>query len=45
MNINFQAMVDYVPKAMLGWLSVFIVTAVVIASIWVLNKATAKKKG
>lgn len=43
MKIDFMTMVEYIPEALIGWLCVFIVTAVVIGSIWLLNKATSKK--
>lgn len=43
MKMNPMAMVEYIPEALIGWLCVFVVTAVVIASIWALNKATSKK--
>ena len=43
MKMNLMAMVEYIPEALIGWLCVFVVTAVVIASIWVLNKVTSKK--
>ena len=43
MKMNPMTMVEYIPEALIGWLCVFIVTAVVIACIWVLNKVTGKK--
>lgn len=43
MKMNPMAMIEYIPEALIGWACVFIVTAVVIAAIWALNKATSKK--
>jgi len=45
MNFSFNpsAMMAAFGDAMIGWAGVFIVTAVIIASVWVLNKVTAKK--
>lgn len=45
MKFDINAMIQYFPKAMIGWLCVFIVTAVVIASILILNKVTSHNKG
>lgn len=42
-SINVPAMVEAFPNAMIGWAGVFVVTAVIIASVWVLNKVTSKK--
>ena len=41
-EINFPAMVAAILDAMLDWAGVFAVTLVIIAVVWVLNKATAK---
>lgn len=45
MNFSFnpQAMFAAFGDAMIGWAGVFVVTAVIIASVWVLNKVTANK--
>ena len=42
-SINPQAMFAAFGDAMIGWAGVFVVTAVIIASVWVLNKVTGKK--
>ncbi len=45
MNFGFNpaAMAAAFGDAMIGWLGVFVVTVVIIASVWVLNKVTGKK--
>ena len=45
MNFSFnpQAMLAAFPDAMTGWAGVFVVTLVIIASVWVLNKVTSGK--
>ena len=42
-SFNPAAMMAAFGDAMTGWAGVFIVTAVIIASVWVLNKVTSKK--
>lgn len=42
-HLDVQAMLACVPQVLLGWLGVFIVTIVIIAAIWLLNKLTTKK--
>ena len=41
---NFQAMLEIFPDAMIGWLGVFVVTGVIIATTWLLDAFTAKRK-
>ena len=45
MNFGFHLddMLEALPKAMIGWLGVFVVTAVIIVSVWMLNKFTGRK--
>lgn len=43
MKLNVQAMLEAFPKAMIGWGGVFIVTIVIIAAVWVLNKLGGKE--
>ena len=38
-----ENMMEALPKAMIGWLGVFVVTAVIIASVWLLNKFSGKR--
>lgn len=42
-SFNPQAMFAAFGDAMIGWGGVFVVTAVIIASVWALNKVTARK--
>lgn len=42
-KIDFPAMMSALPDAMIGWAGVFVVTAVIIAAIWALNKLTEKR--
>ncbi len=47
MNFDVKAMLDTLPLMGKGMLGIFIVTAIIVASIWVLNKVTSlgeKKK-
>ena len=44
LNINVDAFLAILPQALLGWAGVFIVTIVVIFSIWLLNRITSRKK-
>lgn len=41
----WNEMLEILPKAMIGWLGVFIVTAVIILCVWLLNFFSGKKKG
>ncbi len=41
-GIHLDAMLEALPKALIGWLGVFIVTAVIILCVWLLNKFTNK---
>ena len=41
-SFNPAAMLAAFPDAMTGWAGVFVVTLVIIASVWVLNKVTNK---
>lgn len=36
-------LLEALPKAMIGWLGVFVVTAVIILSVWLLNRFAGKK--
>lgn len=42
-GFHFDDMLQVLPKAMIGWLGVFVVTAVIIASVWLLNRFSGKK--
>ena len=42
--MNFKAFLDVLPYAAEGWLGIFIVTAVIMFCIWLLNKLTSGKK-
>lgn len=42
-SLNPAAMLAVFGDAMLGWMAVFAVTCVIIASVWILNKVTGKK--
>lgn len=42
-SLNPAAMMAVLGDAMIGWAVVFIVTCVIIASVWILNKVTGKK--
>ena len=41
MNLNFDALLSVLPSAMSGWLNVFIVIAVIVVTVSVLNKVTS----
>ena len=41
---NIKAMLEVFPNAMIGWLGVFIVTGVIIATTWLLDAVTTKRK-
>ena len=43
MNINVQAMVQNIPTALVGWLGVFIVMAVIIAAVYALGALTNRE--
>jgi len=43
MNLNYNALMKVLPDAMSGWLNVFIVIAVIVVVVSILNKATTKK--
>lgn len=43
MNLNFNALLNVLPEAMMGWVNVFIVIAVIVVTVTVLNKVTADK--
>ena len=40
--VNFESMTDILPKAGYGWLGVFVVTAVIVAVVYLLNKLTSR---
>lgn len=44
MQINVQAMVQNIPTALVGWLGVFIVTAVIIAAVYALGALTNRSR-
>jgi len=41
--LNLESMTDILPKAGYGWLGVFIVTAVIVAAVYLLNAVGSKK--
>jgi len=41
-NFNVAAMVEAIPDALVGWLGVFAVTAVIIVVTWLLDTLTMK---
>ena len=43
MKLNFNALLNVLPDAMTGWLNVFIVIAVIVVTVMVLNKVTSNK--
>ena len=43
MNLNFNALLKVLPDAMMGWVNVFIVIAVIVITVSVLNKVTSDK--
>ena len=43
MELNFQALMNVLPKAGSGWISVFVVILVIVLVVAILNKLTSKK--
>ena len=43
MNLNFDALMKVLPDAMMGWCNVFIVIAVIVVVVMILNKMTSGK--
>ncbi len=41
--MNFESMTDILPTAGKGWLGVFIVIAIIVVSVYVLNAVSKKK--
>jgi len=41
---RFAIFLEVLPKISFGWLGIFIVTIIIIALLWLLEKATQKKK-
>lgn len=42
MSLNFNNFMEVLPKAITGWISVFVVIAVIVVVVEILNKVTKK---
>jgi len=42
MKLNFNALMNILPQAMMGWVNVFIVIAVIVVMVSILNKVSGK---